>query len=91
MRLYDYFLYEGEDSYGQPQLSEDVKGQVKMSIFVANQTIKDSVAYSGTDYTGLSNNAEINDKYVIAYGSERLKVLYVNPMGRYKQVFLGAM
>ena len=27
--------------------------------------------------------------FVIKYGDEMLKVLYVNPNGRYKQVFLG--
>lgn len=90
MHLYDYFLYEGEDSYGQPQLSKDVKGQVKMHIVTASQYVQDSVAYSGTQYTALTR-AEVNDKMVIQYGDDKLKVLYVNPDGRYKQVYLARM
>jgi hypothetical protein len=90
MKLYDYFLYEDNDAYGQPKLSKDVKGQVKMAIGVASQTVQDSVAYSGTQYTALTN-AAVSDKMVIRYGVENLKVLYVNPLGRYKQVYLARM
>ena len=87
MRYYDYWLYEGADSYGQAKLSEDIKGTVKMSINVTSQNVQDNINYAGAEYVGLTH-APVNDKYVIKYGEERLKVLYVNTVGRYNQVFL---
>ena len=53
--------------------------------------ITDNILYKNCAYIGLTTDAEVNDTYVIKYGSERLKVLYVNPMGRFKQVFLQRM
>lgn len=90
MRVYDYFTYDEQDDYGQPKLSKDVQGTVKMAIYIASQSIQDSVAYSGTQYTGLTHDT-ITDKYVIRYGDEKLKVLYVNPTGTWKQVYLTRM
>lgn len=90
MRTYDYFTYNGEDDYAQPILSEEVQGTVKMAIYTASQGIKDSVAYTGTQYVGLTHDA-VNDKYVIQYGEEKLKVLYVNTKGTWKQAYLTRM
>lgn len=87
MRLYDYFLYDGKDKYGSPILSEDVKGSVKMAINITSQSIQDNINYSGASYIGLTHSL-LDDTYVIQYGEEKLKVLYVNPKGRLKQVFL---
>lgn len=90
MRLYDYHLLGDMDSYGQPTCSEEVIGQIKMAINIASQTIRDSVAYSGTELVGLTH-ADITDKYIIVYENNKYKVLYVNPKGRLKQVFLTRM
>jgi hypothetical protein len=87
MRLYDYFLYEGKDTYGFPILSDEPKGQIKMTINITGQTIQDNINYSGASYIGLTHSL-LDDSYVIQYGEEKLKVLYVNPKGRLKQVFL---
>ena len=88
MRVYDYLTYGDADRYGQPQLSKEVKGNVKMSINVISQSIQDSVLYKDASYIGLTHDSTIDDTFVIKYGDERLKVLYVNPKGRYKQIFL---
>lgn len=90
MRSYDYYLYSGNDAYGQPALTEDVQGSVKMSIYTSTQRVQDNVLYKGAEFVGLTH-AEINDKYVIRFGDDKLKVLYVNPVGRFKQVFLTRM
>lgn len=87
MREYDYFLYEGKDAYAQPQLSEEPKGTVKMAINITTQTIQENINYSGANYIGLTHSL-LDDSYVIQYGDVKLKVLYVNPKGRLKQVFL---
>ena len=86
MRFYDYFTYGEKDSYGQPQLSEK-QGTVKMSINTTSQRIQESIQYKGATYIGLTH-AAIDDSYVIQYGEVKLKVLYVTPKGRYKQVFM---
>lgn len=87
MRNYDYYLYGEKDSYGQDQISSTVQGSVKMAINTASQSVQDNILYSGATYTGITH-ANINDKYVIEYGDKKLKVQYVNPKGRFKQVFL---
>ncbi len=90
MRVYDYYTYEENNAYGQPQLSQEVKGSVKMAINVTSQSIQDNVLYTGAEFVGLTH-AELTDKYVIQYGDSKLKVLYVNPKGRFKQVFMSRM
>lgn len=90
MRLYDYFTFGEDDGYGQPQLSSEPVGQVKMAINISSQSIQDNINYKDAKYVGLTH-ANVDDTYVILFGNERLKVLYVNPKGRYNQVFLGEM
>lgn len=90
MRIYDYYTYGDSNAYGQPQLSKDVKGSIKMAINITSQSVQDNINYSGAQYIGLTH-AEVTDKYVIQYGDSKLKVLYVNPLGRYKQVFMTGM
>lgn len=90
MRLYDYFTLGAMDKYGQPQipsLNDTPVGQIKICINSSSQTIQDNVNYQDCNYIGLTE-AKVNDTYVIKYGNELLKVLYVNPKGRYTQVFL---
>lgn len=87
MKTYNYFTFGALDEYGQPGLSTEPVGQVKMAINISSQSVIDNINYKDATYVGLTL-AEVNDTYVIEYGKERLKVLYVNPIGRYKQVFL---
>lgn len=87
MRAYDYFTFGEKDAYGQPQLSKEIQGAVRMAINISSQSIQDNINYQNCQYIGLTH-ASINDSYVIQYGDKKLKVLYVNPEGRLKQVFL---
>ena len=89
MRLYDYFTFGEDDGYGMPQLSTEPKGQIKMAINISSQGTQDNILYKDCTYVGLTQDANVDDTYVIRYGKGKLKVLYVNPKGRYKQVFLG--
>lgn len=91
MRLYNYFTFATYDKYGQPALSTEPKGQIKMAINILSQSVSDNILFENSSYIGLTTDAEVNSTYVIEYGQERLKVLYVNPKGRYKQVFMERM
>ena len=91
MQQYDYFTYGLIDEYGQPMISENPIGTIKMAIYVTSQSIQDNILYEDAAYFGLTTDSEINSTYVIQYGEEKLKVLYVNPKGRYKQVFMARM
>ena len=94
MRNYDYYLYGAADSYGQQTLIKDeqgapkVQGSIKIAINTTTQSIQDNINYKDSSYIGLTQDSAVSDAYAIQYGSELLKVLYVNPRGRYKQVFL---
>jgi hypothetical protein len=91
MREYDFYTYGDSDGYGQPALSKDVQGTIKMAIYTTAHTIQDNIAYKNASYVGLTHNSKVNDTYVIKYEDKRLKVLYVQQKGRYKQVFMGDM
>lgn len=90
MKDYQYYLYADDNGYGQPALTDEVQGTVKIAVYTTSQAIQDNIQYKNATYVGLTQ-ADITDKFVIQYGEEKLKVLYVNPQGRYKQVFMGAM
>lgn len=96
MREYTYFLYDSNNDYGQQVLIKDANGEpvpqgtVKMAINLTSQSIQDNINYTSANYLGLTH-ATVTDNFVIKYGDEMLKVLYVNPKGRYKQVFLGTI
>ena len=87
MRTYRFFTFGELDAYGQPQLSTEAKGTVKMAINISNQSVQDNINYKGANYIGLTM-ATVDDTYVIEYGEEKLKIQYVNPKGRFKQVFM---
>lgn len=91
MRDYKYYTYGDKNNYGQPQLSADPQGTIKMAINIASQSTQDNILYNNCSYIGLTTDAEVSNKYVIEYQEERLKVEYVNPMGRFKQVFMSRM
>lgn len=90
MRLYDYFTLGTKDEYGQtamPDKDATPVGKVKMAINLTSQSVQDNINYVGAQYVGLTH-ANVDDTYIIAFGNERLKVLYVNPVGRLNQVFM---
>lgn len=87
MRFYDYFQYEPDNGYGQPTLGSKPKGKIKMSVSITSQSIQDNINYQGCQYVGLTH-AKVDDTYVVKFGNELLKVLYVNSMGRLNQVFM---
>jgi hypothetical protein len=87
MKQYAYYSYGEQDAYGQAQLSDTVQGFIKMSIYTTTQGVQENVKYKDASYIGLTNGI-ITDKDVIQYGEDKLKVLYVQPRGRFKQVFM---
>ena len=90
MRFYNYFTLGELNEYGQPVVSDEPKGQVKMVILITSQSVQDNINYKDSQYVGLTY-ADVDDTYIIQYGEERLKVLYVNKQGRLNQVFMAEM
>ena len=90
MRSYDYFTLGNKDSYGQPVIPTKPAGQIKMTINISSQSVQDNILFENCTYVGLTQ-APIDDTYIIDYEGERLKVLYVNPKGRFTQVFMTGM
>lgn len=88
MRLYDFFTIGELDEYGQPTVSNEVQGQIKIAINTTSQSVQDNINYKSANYIGLTLDAKVNDTYIIQKDGELLKVLYVQPKGRYKQVFM---
>ncbi len=91
MRFYDYYKLGEENEYGQPQLpslTSEPTGKILMYINLSSQAVTDNIKYSNCSYIGLTRRENVDDTYIIKYGNELLKVLYVNPKGRLTQVFL---
>lgn len=91
MREYPYYQLNGLDEYGQAQVSEQPVGTVKMTISLTNQAINNNILYTNAQYIGLTHNTGVDETYIIENGKERLKVLYVNPNGRWRQVYMARM
>lgn len=90
MRNYDFFTYGDNDLYGQPQLSKEPVGKIKMAINLTSQSIQENINYKDSQYIGLTQ-ATVDDTYVICYNDKRLKVLYIDATGRYTQVFMSEL
>ncbi len=88
MTTYNYFTLGDKNGYGQPTISEEPQGTIKMAIYLSSQSAQDNINYQDCNYVGLTMDKSVNDKMVIQYGDEKLKVLYVNSAGRYIQAFL---
>ena len=87
MRLYDCFTYGADNEYGQPALSTTPKGKIKMAVEINSQSVQDNINFKNSTYIGLTT-AKLDDSYVIQYGTEKLKVQYVNPKGRYNIAYM---
>lgn len=87
MRSYSYTKLDGVDEYGQPAAVE-AEDKIKMAINFANEAIQENALYSGASYVGLTLNKNVDSSYIINFGTEKLKVTYVNKFGKYAQVFL---
>lgn len=87
MRSYNYFTLGDDNGYGSPQLSTEPKGTLKMAVNTTSQSVQDNIQYKGATYIGLTHDY-VDDSYVVALGELKLKVLYVQPKGRFKQVFM---
>lgn len=88
MQNYNYYTFSGGDGYGQPVLSKTVQGSIKIAINTTSQSVQENIKYLNATYIGLTLDSAVNDTFVIQYGELKLKVLYVNNKGRYKQVYL---
>ena len=96
MREYDYYLLGKDNGYGQLTLILDNNGEplkqgiVKLSISRITQAVTEDIRYSDSTYVGVTRDRDIDDTYIIQFGRELLKVKYVNPDGRFTQVFMGS-
>lgn len=95
MREYDFYLIDAKpNSYGQQTIIKDengqpkVQGTVKMAINLTTQAVKESITYHEAQFCAQTHDKRVDDTFVIQYGKKRLKVLFVAPGGRYRQVFL---
>lgn len=89
-KFYNYHTLGEVDAYGMPQIpkvTDTPKGQIKMSIFHSTLANQDNIKYKDCTYIGLTL-AEVKDTFVIDFNGVLLKVLYINPDARVKQVFL---
>lgn len=90
MREYSFSKYSNEtNAYGEETTVPVLGGSIKMAINIVSEYIQDNILYSGAEYIGLTNDKRIDDTYIIQYDAKtRLKVKYINPIGRLIQVYL---
>ena len=91
LRDYNYFTFGAKNEYGQAELTEEVQGTINAAIYTLSTTIGNTVKYKDATYILLTKDNSINDTFVIQYGEEKLKVLYIIPSGRFTQAFLSEM
>lgn len=91
MRNLPYYTYGTKNSYGEDVLSSSPLGFIKISIHLTSQSSQNNINYKDCNYVGFTQDTKVDDTYVIEYKGEKLKVLYVNPTGRFNQVYLARM
>lgn len=87
LRTYDYYLYGDNDAYGQPTITEEKQGEIKMAIYLNSQSNNNSITYTDAEYIGLTHNP-VSDNMIIRYADAKLKVNHINGQGRMKQVWM---
>ena len=90
LRNYNFYTLGEADAYGQPVVTDKPAGAVNMAIYPINHSIGDNVVYHNATYMGLTREL-VSDKYIFEYKGMRLKVLYVQELGRFKQVYMAQM
>ena len=91
MKQYPYYLVGQKNSYGEEDLDfTSSSGSIEMAINILSQAVEESILYSDAEYIGLTRQ-DINDNYIIEFDNKKLKVKYVNKLGRLNQVFLKGM
>ena len=88
MRFYEFLALGENDAYGQPTLSEQPKGSVKMAIYTSSVTVQENVNYEDANYVGLTFSNLLDETCVVLYKGMKLKVQNVISDGRYNQVFM---
>ena len=89
---YDYYVFsQSENDYGEKTISTTKAGSVSIAIYLYTQNITSNIKYKDAQYIGLIESTNIKESCVIAYGDKKLKVLYVNPVGRWQQVYMQEM
>lgn len=89
MRSYSFFTFGESNGYGAPSLSTAPKGEVVLAIYNTSQQIQDNINYAEANYIALTQDKNIDDTYVVQLSeNKKAKVLYIQPQGRYRQVFL---
>lgn len=91
MLPYVYYIMGEVDDYGQTLPLDEPAGTVRMAVNIASQSVQDNIIYNGAQYVGLTHSNVINEKCVIDYKGQKLKVLYVNTAGRYNQIYMAVM
>lgn len=90
MRIYPYYTLGEKNEYGELVTGDKPEGTIRMALNISSQSVQDNINYQDCNYIGLTF-ANVDDTYIIENGNERLKVLYVNPKGRYNQVYLAKL
>lgn len=90
MRTYNFYRYGEVNAYGQPTLATSSSGTIKIAINLLSQQVPESLPYSAATYLGITLD-DADDNMVIAFGAEKLKVLYVNSFGRFNQVWMARL
>lgn len=84
---YNYYTLVDSEYGGKTADFTSPTGVVNMAIQLNNMAMNSNTIYTSANFVGLTQE-DIDDTYIIEYGNEKLKVLYVYPEGKYKQVFM---
>lgn len=77
----------GQDEYGQDLMNELDRKPITLTFGLYNHKQTDDIRYEDVEYTGLTIY-DVFDDQIIQIGEDRYKVLFANPFGRMRQVFL---
>lgn len=88
MRQATVVTYGGVDEYGQMNTTATASRDTYLTFGLYQHTNSNDVRYQNVTHYGLTKDSEITDNDIIVIDGVEYKVLFVNPFGRMREVFL---
>lgn len=79
--------YDGIDEYGQEGINPINQTPIEITFGIYKHQPTEDIRFQNVEYVGLTK-ASVNDSQAIKIGDKEYKIQFVNPFGRYKEVFM---
>lgn len=77
-----------KDEYGQRHSSEAFSHIIDITFGLFDNTISNDIRYANCKYVGLTKDTSLTDNDYLIIDGQEYKIEFINPFGRWVQVFM---